>query len=166
MKTARKVKEGLTDQDAVEVSVDLNGSVTSHTVTRTAFEAMIAKLVSRTIAITEQVLDDADILPEDVKGVVLVGGSTRVPAVRKAVADLFEQEPLSDIDPDEVVALGAALQAEALTGALTTFFLMSRRCRLVWKPWAGLLKRSSTATPRSRSPRPRNSPPIRMASRP
>ena len=123
LKTARKVKEGLTDQDAVEVSVDLNGSVTSHTVTRTAFEAMIAKLVSRTIAITEQVLDDADILPEDVKGVVLVGGSTRVPAVRKAVADLFEQEPLSDIDPDEVVALGAALQAEALTGGSDNLLL-------------------------------------------
>lgn len=123
LKTARKVKEGLTDQDAVEVVVDLNGSKTAHTVTRAAFEAMIAKLVSRTTAITEQVLDDADILPEDVKGVVLVGGSTRVPAVRKAVADLFEQEPLSDIDPDEVVALGAALQAEALTGGSDNLLL-------------------------------------------
>ena len=91
--------------------------------TRSDFEAMIAKLVSRTTAITEQVLDDADVLPEDVKGVVLVGGSTRVPAVRKAVADLFEQEPLSNIDPDEVVALGAALQAEALTGGSDNLLL-------------------------------------------
>ena len=123
LKAARTVKESLTDQDSVEVSVALNGTDTKHTVTRDQFDAMIAKLVARTAAITEQVLDDADVLPEDVKGVVLVGGSTRVPAVRKAVADLFEQEPLSDIDPDEVVALGAALQAEALTGGSDNLLL-------------------------------------------
>ncbi|WP_417837443.1 Fe-S protein assembly chaperone HscA [Thalassospira tepidiphila] len=123
LKAARTVKESLTDQDSVEVIVALNGTDTKHTVTREQFDAMIAKLVARTAAITEQVLDDADVLPEDVKGVVLVGGSTRVPAVRKAVADLFEQEPLSDIDPDEVVALGAALQAEALTGGSDNLLL-------------------------------------------
>ncbi|BDW88539.1 Fe-S protein assembly chaperone HscA [Thalassospira tepidiphila] len=123
LKAARTVKESLTDQDSVEVTVALNGTDTKHTVTRDQFDAMIAKLVARTAAITEQVLDDADVLPEDVKGVVLVGGSTRVPAVRKAVADLFEQEPLSDIDPDEVVALGAALQAEALTGGSDNLLL-------------------------------------------
>lgn len=123
LKTARKVKEALTDADSTEITVSLGGSDTTHTVTRAAFDTMIAKLVSRTIAITEQVLDDADILADDVKGVVLVGGSTRVPAVRKAVADLFEQDPLSDIDPDEVVALGAALQAEALTGGSDNLLL-------------------------------------------
>jgi molecular chaperone HscA len=123
LKTARTVKESLTDQDSVEVTVALNGTETKHSVTREQFDAMIAKLVARTASITEQVLDDADVLPEDVKGVVLVGGSTRVPAVRKAVADLFEQEPLSDIDPDEVVALGAALQAEALTGGSDNLLL-------------------------------------------
>ncbi|WP_341364403.1 Fe-S protein assembly chaperone HscA [Thalassospira sp. SN3W] len=123
LKTARKVKEALTDADETSVTVSLGGAETTHTVTRAAFDAMIAKLVSRTIAITEQVLDDADILADDVKGVVLVGGSTRVPAVRRAVADLFEQEPLSDIDPDEVVALGAALQAEALTGGSDNLLL-------------------------------------------
>ncbi|WOI10915.1 Fe-S protein assembly chaperone HscA [Thalassospira lucentensis] len=123
LKTARKVKEALTDADSTEITVSLGGAETTHTVTRAAFDAMIAKLVSRTIAITEQVLDDADILADDVKGVVLVGGSTRVPAVRRAVADLFEQDPLSDIDPDEVVALGAALQAEALTGGSDNLLL-------------------------------------------
>ncbi len=123
LKTARKVKEALTDADSTEITVSLGGSDTTHTVTRAEFDAMIVKLVSRTIAITEQVLDDADILADDVKGVVLVGGSTRVPAVRKAVADLFEQDPLSDIDPDEVVALGAALQAEALTGGSDNLLL-------------------------------------------
>ncbi|MBO9509461.1 Fe-S protein assembly chaperone HscA [Thalassospira sp. A3_1] len=123
LKTARKVKEALTDADETSVTVSLGGSDTTHTVTRAAFDAMIAKLVSRTIAITEQVLDDADVMADDVKGVVLVGGSTRVPAVRRAVADLFEQDPLSDIDPDEVVALGAALQAEALTGGSDNLLL-------------------------------------------
>ncbi|MBS8274568.1 Fe-S protein assembly chaperone HscA [Thalassospira tepidiphila] len=123
LKAARTVKESLTDQDSVEVTVPLNGKETKHSVTREQFDGMIAKLVARTTTITEQVLDDADVLPEDVKGVVLVGGSTRVPAVRKAVADLFEQEPLSDIDPDEVVALGAALQAEALTGGSDNLLL-------------------------------------------
>jgi molecular chaperone HscA len=123
LKVARTVKESLTDQDSVDVTVALNGTETNHTVTRDQFNAMIAKLVALTMAITEQVLDDADVMAEDVKGVVLVGGSTRVPAVRKAVADLFEQEPLSDIDPDEVVALGAALQAEALTGGSDNLLL-------------------------------------------
>ncbi len=123
LKTARKVKEALTDADETSVTVSLGGAETTHTVTRAAFDAMIAKLVSRTIAITEQVLDDADVMADDVKGVVLVGGSTRVPAVRRAVADLFEQDPLSDIDPDEVVALGAALQAEALTGGSDNLLL-------------------------------------------
>ncbi|MCC9625474.1 Fe-S protein assembly chaperone HscA [Thalassospira sp. MA62] len=123
LKVARKVKESLTDSDTVEVAVDLSGAETTHTISREQFDGLIGKLVSRTIAITEQVLDDADILPEDVKGVVLVGGSTRVPAVRDAVAELFEQEPLSDIDPDEVVALGAALQAEALTGGSDNLLL-------------------------------------------
>lgn len=123
LKIARQVKEGLTDQDRVDVALDLGGSETTHTVTRDEFEAMIAPLLNRTLSITERVLDDADVLPEDVKGVVLVGGSTRVPAVRKAVADLFEREPLSDIDPDEVVAVGAALQAEALTGGSDNLLL-------------------------------------------
>lgn len=123
LKTARKVKEALTDADETSVTVSLGGAETTHTLTRGEFDAMIAKLVSRTITITEQVLDDADILADDVKGVVLVGGSTRVPAVRRAVADLFGRDPLSDIDPDEVVALGAALQAEALTGGSDNLLL-------------------------------------------
>ncbi len=123
LQTARKVKEALTGADGTDITVSLGGADSTHTVTRATFEAMIAKLILRTITITEQVLDDADILADDVKGVVLVGGSTRVPAVRKAVAELFEQEPLSNIDPDEVVALGAALQAEALTGGSDNLLL-------------------------------------------
>ncbi|OKH86953.1 Fe-S protein assembly chaperone HscA [Thalassospira sp. TSL5-1] len=123
LKIARAIKEALTDQDQIDVAVDINDSETTHSITRADFDAMIAPMVARTVSITEQVLDDADVLPEDVKGVVLVGGSTRVPAVRAAVAALFEQEPLSNIDPDEVVAVGAALQAEALTGGSDNLLL-------------------------------------------
>ncbi len=123
LKIARAIKEALTDQDIVDVAVDINDSETTHRITRADFDAMIAPMVARTMSITEQVLDDADVLPEDVKGVVLVGGSTRVPAVRAAVAALFDQEPLSNIDPDEVVAVGAALQAEALTGGSDNLLL-------------------------------------------
>jgi molecular chaperone HscA len=123
LKVARAIKEALTERDQIDVAVDINDRETTHSITRTGFDAMIAKMVARTVSITEQVLDDADVLPEDVKGVVLVGGSTRVPAVRAAVASLFEQEPLSNIDPDEVVAVGAALQAEALTGGSDNLLL-------------------------------------------
>ncbi len=84
---------------------------------------MIAPLIDRTIEICRQVLEDAAVAPQDVQGVVLVGGSTRVPLVRRQVAAFFGREPLSDIDPDEVVALGAALQAEALTRGSDTLLL-------------------------------------------
>jgi len=123
LKVARAIKEALTERDQIDVAVDINDRETTHSITRAGFDAMIAKMVARTVSITEQVLDDADVLPEDVKGVVLVGGSTRVPAVRAAVASLFEQDPLSNIDPDEVVAVGAALQAEALTGGSDNLLL-------------------------------------------
>jgi molecular chaperone HscA len=84
---------------------------------------MIASYVKRTIDIARNVLTDADMTAADVQGVVLVGGSTRVPLVRAEVARLIGKAPLTDIDPDEVVALGAALQAEALTGGSDTLLL-------------------------------------------
>ena len=84
---------------------------------------MIAGGVKRTIDIARNVLADADIAVGDVSGVVLVGGSTRVPLVRSEVAAMIGKPPLTDIDPDEVVALGAALQAEALTGGSETLLL-------------------------------------------
>ncbi|MDP2700146.1 Fe-S protein assembly chaperone HscA [Thalassospira sp.] len=116
LKTARGIKESLTVRDDIDITLDLNEVISTHHISRAQFDDMIRPLVDRTVAITERVLDDADILPDEIRGVVLVGGSTRVPMVRAAVAALFGQEPLSNIDPDEVVALGAALQADALTG--------------------------------------------------
>lgn len=120
---ARRIKEGLSDNAGVDWRVTLNGVVSSHKLSASAFEAMIAPLIGRTIEISRGVLSEAGVDAEEVKGVVLVGGSTRVPAVRNAVADFFDKHPLTDIDPDEVVALGAALQAEALTVGSDTLLL-------------------------------------------
>lgn len=103
MMQARTIKEKLS------TSENMDG------ITRTDFENMIAPLVQKTIDVCQQVLISADKTIDQIKGVVLVGGSTRVPLVQKSVAAFFNQQPLTNINPDEVVAQGAALQAEALT---------------------------------------------------
>ncbi len=84
---------------------------------------MVGAYVARTLDISRNVLADAGMEAADIEGVVLVGGSTRVPLVRAKVAEMIGKPPLTDIDPDEVVALGAALQAEALTGGGDTLLL-------------------------------------------
>ncbi|MGH6882800.1 MAG: Fe-S protein assembly chaperone HscA, partial [Hypericibacter sp.] len=112
---ARRAKEALTDEDQASWEIAIGGKTTRHALTRAELETLIVPLVKRTANLVRGVLEDAKIEVGAVKGVVLVGGSTRVPAVRHAVASLFGREPLADIDPDEVVALGAALQAQALT---------------------------------------------------
>ena len=112
---AREAKEKLTAEDSV--------AVLSQTVSRQDLETAIASLIKRTTDICVRVLSDAGVGKEEVQGVVLVGGSTRVPAVRRAVERVFGRAPLSDINPDEVVAVGAALQAEALTSGSDTLLL-------------------------------------------
>ncbi len=121
--SARLAKECLTKQDAGEWSLDADGTQTMHRLDRATLEALIAPLVERTVKLCDGVLEDAGVTAADVKGVVLVGGSTRVPLVRRRVAEVFGQEPLSGINPDEVVADGAALQAEALTRGSDTLLL-------------------------------------------
>jgi molecular chaperone HscA len=120
---ARHMKEQLSDRDQTSGRLELAGVPSFHALTRAEFDAMAASYVKRTIDIARRVLDDAEMKVEEVHGVVLVGGSTRVPLVRSAVAELIGMAPLTDIDPDEVVALGAALQAEALTGGSDTLLL-------------------------------------------
>jgi len=83
---------------------------------REHFDALIEPLVARSLKACRRALRDAEIELEDIFAVVMVGGSTRVPWVRQAVAELFDRPPLTDIDPDQVVAIGAALQADALAG--------------------------------------------------
>lgn len=121
--TARVAKECLTTQSEWQGALDLDGRPSLHRIDRTTFERLIQSWVGRTITIVERVLEDAGIEPASVNGVVLVGGSTRVPLVRRSVGALFGRPALADIDPDEVVALGAALQAEALTRGSDTLLL-------------------------------------------
>ena len=114
---ARDAKEALTDHTEARVTVMLStGEMLDATLTQTDFNAMTAGLVSKTLAPTRKALRDAGLAVEDVKGVVMVGGSTRMPCVRQAVADYFHQTPLTNLDPDKVVALGAAMQADILAG--------------------------------------------------
>jgi molecular chaperone HscA len=121
--SARLAKECLSWQDVGEWMIEVGGVPSRHRLDRATLERLIAPMVDRTIAICRQVIEDARIAPAEVRGVVLVGGSTRVPLVRRKVAELFGREPLADINPDEVVALGAALQAEALTAGSDTLLL-------------------------------------------
>ncbi|WP_374317144.1 Fe-S protein assembly chaperone HscA [Aquabacterium sp.] len=106
--SARAAKEALSSFDAVDVQ--------GYTLTGELFAELSARLIQKTLSATRRALKDADIEVDTIDGVVLVGGSTRMPVVREAVASYFGREPLTDLNPDEVVALGAAIQADALVG--------------------------------------------------
>ncbi|NMH64381.1 Fe-S protein assembly chaperone HscA [Shewanella salipaludis] len=114
---ARRVKEALTQETSVLASLTLtDGSLLQHTVTKTDFETLIASLVKKTIGSCRRALRDAGVTADEVLETVLVGGSTRVPLVREQVEHFFGKPPLTSIDPDKVVAIGAAIQADILVG--------------------------------------------------
>ncbi len=113
---ARAAKEALTMASTSEITLDVAGQQLSLQVSRELFAQLTEKLVSRTLRVTRRTLKDADISMDEVQEIVMVGGSTRMPIVRERVAELFGRAPHIDIDPDRVVAIGAAMQADVLAG--------------------------------------------------
>ena len=114
---AREAKENLSEHETATIQATLgDGTGINVTLTKAIFTEITANLVAKTLAPVRRALRDAKLAPADVKGVVLVGGATRMPQIRRAVAEYFGQPPLTNLNPDEVVALGAAVQANKLAG--------------------------------------------------
>ncbi len=115
-RAARACKEALSLAQAVPFSVQLTKAAINFEMKAADFETATAHLTQRTLTAVRKALRDSKLGKDEVQGVVLVGGSTRMPQVRKAVASFFGREPLTNLNPDEVVALGAAISANQLAG--------------------------------------------------
>ncbi|KAF1062516.1 Fe-S protein assembly chaperone HscA [Burkholderia gladioli] len=114
---SRAVKEALSDAPEAAFEMTLStGATIAQTISAETFAGLVEPLVARTLAPTRKALRDAQVTPAEIKGVVLVGGATRMPVIRAAVERFFGQPPLINLDPDQVVALGAAVQADLLAG--------------------------------------------------
>ncbi len=116
MLKARETKELLSESDAARVDIETEGLSFSGELSRLQFEQAIQPLLEESIKACRRAVRDAGLDLSDIDNVILVGGSTRVPAVRRAAGSYFQTEPLSNIDPDKVVAIGAAAQANQLVG--------------------------------------------------
>src|SRR4051812_47812470 len=126
-KAVIQAKWDLSDQDDTDIVVEPSAVLPQgyrRRITRSEFEALIRPLIDRTLAPVRQALADAGLLPKDIDEAVLVGGSTRIPLVRRLVEELFGRAPHSDLNPDEVVALGAAVQADILVSGRREMLLL------------------------------------------
>ena len=114
---AREAKENLSEHETASILASLSGGQSVNlTLTKATFTEITGNLVAKTLSPVRRALRDAQMQPGEIKGVVLVGGATRMPQVRRAVAEFFGQPPLTNLNPDEVVALGAAVQGNKLAG--------------------------------------------------
>ena len=113
---ARACKEALSATESIAIRADLSGASIQFDVQKSDFEAATAHLTARTMVAVRKALRDAKLTVDEVQGTVMVGGSTRMPQIQRAVADFFGRAPLNNLNPDEVVALGAAIQANQLAG--------------------------------------------------
>jgi len=115
---SESAKISLSEQEEAQISLDFTdlGICVNRSISRTEYEAAITPLIEKTLSSVEFVLDDADLDPEDIDEVVCVGGSTRTPLVRQRLEALFGKPPHTELNPEEVVAMGAALQASLLAG--------------------------------------------------
>ena len=163
-------KIALSSEASINLDIELpGGQHYQREITREQYEQLIQPVIDRTVGPCKQAMKDAGLKPEQIDEVVLVGGSTRIPKVRALVKELFHREPHTDLNPDEVVALGAAVQANILGGgseATENMLLLDvTPCRSASKSPAASPTRSSCATRPSRR-RPRSITPRRSMARP
>jgi len=137
----KHAKQALSTQDSYTFTLECKAFKESHTITREEFNTLAKPFVEETIQICHSVLEDAQIGLEDIQGVVLVGGSTRIPFVRQHVEQFFKKQPLVDLNPDEIVALGAALQAEALVHGSSNLLLDITPLSLGLETYGGLTEK-------------------------
>jgi len=126
-KAAIEAKHRLSEVDKTTISIDLGeefGGKFQREISREEFESLITNLIERTLAPCKQALRDADLDPRQIDEVVMVGGSTRIPLARQKVEELFKRKPHTELNPDEVVALGAAIQADILAGGRRDLLLL------------------------------------------
>jgi molecular chaperone DnaK (HSP70) len=126
-KAVIQAKHELSESDTATVAIDLgreHGGEFRRKIRRDEFDRLISDLVDRTLGPCRQALKDAGLAPEQIDEVVMVGGSTRIPLVRARVKELFKREPHVELNPDEVVALGAAIQADILSGGRRDLLLL------------------------------------------